>query len=166
MIHVQKSNAIHVHIHNFDIQRELTANTFFYFIFLLHNCLFANIFWQLNFAGQVSVIGRESGMVTCFCVRSRCCKFCEYPKGKNEPVPYHECSKNWDGSSKAMEPDIAVTMTHKMEDDGFPIDVIHADNDSTPIMKLKMDFKDLKKKDDQNHTIKRITKSLIELSKR
>ena len=64
-----------------------------------------------------------------------------------------------------MEPDIAVTMTHKMEDDGFPIDAIHADNDSTTIMKLKMDFKDLKKKDDQNHTIKRITKSLIELSK-
>ena len=37
----------------------------------------------------------------------------------------------------------------KLEDDGFPIDAIHADNDSTTIMKLKMVFKDLKKKDDQ-----------------
>ena len=44
---------------------------------------------------------------------------------------------------------MTVAMTHKMEDDGFPIDVIHADNDSTTIMKLKMDFKDIKKKDDQ-----------------
>ena len=93
------------------------------------------------------MIGRESGMITY--VRSRCCKFCEYHKGKTEPLPYHECSKNWDGSSKSMEPDMAVAMAHKMENEGFRIDAIHADNDSTTIMKLKMVFKDLKKKDDQ-----------------
>jgi hypothetical protein len=46
---------------------------------------------------------------------------------------YHECSKNWDGSSKSMEPDMAVAMAHKMENDGFRIDAIHADNDSTTI---------------------------------
>ena len=59
-----------------------------------------------------------------------------------------------------MKPDMAVVMAHKMEDDGFPIDVIHADNDSTTIMILKMDFKDQKKKEDQNHTTKGITKCL------
>jgi len=112
------------------------------------------------------MIGRESEMITCFGVRSRCCKFFEYHKGKTDPVPYHECSKNWDGSSKSMEPDMAVAMAPKLEDDGFPIDAIHADNDWTTIKKLKMDFKDLKKKDDQNHTTKGITKCLIELSKR
>jgi hypothetical protein len=65
-----------------------------------------------------------------------------------------------------MGPDMAVAMAPKLEDDGFPIDAIHADNDWTTIKKLKMDFKDLKKKDDQNHTTKGITKYLIELSKR
>ena len=38
---------------------------------------------------------------------------------------------------------MTVVMAHKMEDDGFQIDVINADNDSTTIMKFKIDFKDL-----------------------
>ncbi|XP_063436637.1 uncharacterized protein LOC134718075, partial [Mytilus trossulus] len=91
---------------------------------------------------------------------------CEHHEGKKDTVPSHDCCRNWYGSSKSMEPDMAVYMAHKMNDNECPIDVIHADNDSTTMLKLKLDFENLKKKDDQNHTTKGITKSLIELSKR
>ncbi|CAC5422659.1 unnamed protein product [Mytilus coruscus] len=88
----------------------------------------------------------------------------KHHEGKKETVPSHDCCRNWYGSSKSMEPDMAVSMAHKMNDNECAIDVIHADNDFTTM--LKLDNENLKKKDDQNHTTKGITKSLIELSKR
>ncbi|XP_063438315.1 uncharacterized protein LOC134719240 [Mytilus trossulus] len=119
-----------------------------------------------SLTGHASMIGKQTGKVTCYDIRSKSCKFCEHHEGKKDTVPSHDCCRNWYGSSKSMEPDMAVSMAHKMNDNECPIDVIHADNDSTTMLKLKLDFENLKKKDDQNHTTKGITKSLIELSKR
>ncbi|CAC5380311.1 unnamed protein product [Mytilus coruscus] len=119
-----------------------------------------------SLTGHASMIGKQTGKVTCYDIRSKSCKFCEHHEGKKETVPSHDCCRNWYGSSKSMEPDMAVSMAHKMNDNECAIDVIHADNDSTTMLKLKLDFENLKKKDDQNHTTKGITKSLTELSKR
>ncbi|CAC5388974.1 unnamed protein product [Mytilus coruscus] len=119
-----------------------------------------------SLTGHASMIGKQTGKVTCYDIRSKSCKFCEHHEGKKETVPSHDCCRNWYGSSKSMEPDMAISMAHKMNDNECAIDVIHADNDSTTMLKLKLDFENLKKKDDQNHTTMGITKSLIELSKR
>ncbi|CAC5422632.1 unnamed protein product [Mytilus coruscus] len=119
-----------------------------------------------NLTGHASTIGKQTGKVTCYDIRSKSCKFCEHHEGKKEAVPSHDCCRNWYGSSKSMKPDMAVSMAHKINDNECAIDVIHPDNDSTTMLKLKLDFENLKKKDDQNHTTKGITKSLIELSKR
>ncbi|XP_052085196.1 uncharacterized protein LOC127722351 [Mytilus californianus] len=80
--------------------------------------------------------------------------------GRKETVPSHDCSKNWQGTSKGMEPDMALEMTHNLKDNGCPIHVLHADNDSTTTARLKVDFKELQKKDDQNHTKKGFFKKL------
>ncbi|CAG2243833.1 unnamed protein product [Mytilus edulis] len=65
-----------------------------------------------------------------------------------------------------MEPDMAVEMTHKLNDSGAQIKVLHADNDSTTTSRLKVHFEDLEKKDDQNHVKKGFSKKLYELSKK
>ncbi|CAC5370270.1 unnamed protein product [Mytilus coruscus] len=93
-----------------------------------------------------SMIGKQTGKVTCYDIRSKSCKFCEHHEGKKETVPSHDCCRNWYGSSKSMEPDMAVSMAHKMNDNECAIDVIHADNDSTTMLKLKLDFENLKEK--------------------
>lgn len=42
--------------------------------------------------------------------------------------------------------------------------VIHADNDAATTAKLKIDFEDLEKKDDQNHLKKGFSRSLHAMS--
>lgn len=64
-------------------------------------------------------------------------KYCYHAE---DSIPVHQCSKNWDGSSKAMEPDMAISMLHKMKDSGHPVQIIHGDNDSTTSSSLKLDF--------------------------
>ncbi|CAC5374155.1 unnamed protein product [Mytilus coruscus] len=115
--------------------------------------------------GHASMIGTMTGKVIDFSHRSRNCKVCEYHMGRKETVPSHDCSINWQGTSKGMEPDMALEMTHNLKDNGCPIHVLHADNDSTTTARLKVDFKELQKKDDQNHIKKGFSKKLYDLSK-
>ncbi|CAC5402505.1 unnamed protein product [Mytilus coruscus] len=98
--------------------------------------------------------------------RSRSCSFLEVHEKRKETVSAHDCCHNWKGTSKGMEPDMAVEMTHKLNDSGCQIKVLHADNDSTTTSRLKVHFEDLEKKDDQNHVKKGFSKKLYELSKK
>ena len=86
------------------------------------------------------MMGSKTGKVLSFDVRSKCCKVCEYHESRKETVPPHDCVCNYVGSSKSMEPDMAVTMAHQLEEDACPIGIVHADNDSTTTLKLKLDF--------------------------
>ncbi|XP_033745722.1 uncharacterized protein LOC117331232 [Pecten maximus] len=116
--------------------------------------------------GHAAMIGKTTGKVIAYDVRSKSCRICDIHKDKKETVPSHVCPRNWEGSSKAMEPDMAVSMAHRLSDQGFQLDVFHADNDSTTTAKMLLDFPKLEKKDDQNHVKKGISKSLYELSKK
>ena len=111
------------------------------------------------------MIGKKSGLVVSYDVRSKGCRVCDATR-ENETIPDHDCPRNWNRSSKGMEPDMAVAMAHNLAEEGFRIDVVHADQDSTTAARLKVDFPNLEKKDDQNHLKKSISKSLYELSKR
>ncbi|CAG2216971.1 unnamed protein product [Mytilus edulis] len=105
------------------------------------------------------MIGKETGKIMLWDQRSRSCKTCEYHLANQTTIPDHLCSKNWYGSSKAMESDMAVSMAHTLK-----MMVIHADNDSATTSKLKVDFEDLEKRDDQNHLKKGLSKSLHQMS--
>ncbi|CAC5426870.1 unnamed protein product [Mytilus coruscus] len=65
-----------------------------------------------------------------------------------------------------MEQDMAVEMTHKLNDSGCQIKVLHADNNSTTHSRLKVHFEDLEKKDDHNHVKTGFSKKLYELFKK
>ncbi|VDI44533.1 Hypothetical predicted protein [Mytilus galloprovincialis] len=123
--------------------------------------------WQYDSnTGHASMIGLKTGKVMDYAYRSRSCRVCEVHEERKETVSAHDCCRNWKGTSKGMEPDMAVEMTHKLNDSGCQIKVLHADNDSTTTSRLKVHFEDLEKKDDQNHVKKGFSKKLYELSKK
>lgn len=70
------------------------------------------------------------------------------------------------GSSKGMEPDMAITMLHKMREKGYEVSVLHSDNDSTTAARLKTHFSNLIKKDDRNHIKKNLSKQLYGAAKK
>lgn len=92
------------------------------------------------------------------------CRVCDYHNRNKAEVPPHDCVKNWNGSSKAMEADMAASMVHNVKDLGTDVSVIHADNDSSTAARLKIEFQNLEKRDDQNHVKKGLSKRLYNLS--
>ncbi|CAC5387366.1 unnamed protein product [Mytilus coruscus] len=118
------------------------------------------------FKGHASMIGLKTGKVMDYAYKSRSCKVCEVHAKRKDTVPAHAWCRNWKGTSNGMEPDMAVEMTHNLNDSGCQIKVFHADNDSTTTSRLKVHFENLEKKDDQNHVKKGFSKKVYELSKK
>ncbi|XP_062591668.1 uncharacterized protein LOC134253169 [Saccostrea cucullata] len=118
--------------------------------------------------GHASLIGKKTGKVLAVNIRSKVCKICDTftVQHPNETVPYHDCSRNWSGSSTAMEVDMALNLLGEMEKEGCHVDIFHADNDSSTSGMLKSEFPNTVKMDDQNHVKKGFTKQLYELGKR
>ena len=55
-------------------------------------------------------IGVLSGKVVIYGTRNRRCAICYVAEQNNRRPRPHDCRKNWTGSSKAMEPDVAVQL--------------------------------------------------------
>lgn len=60
-----------------------------------------------------------------------------------------------------MEPDMACSIIKKMEDKGFKMETLHADNDTTTQSRLPSQ---IKKKDDKTHVKKNLSSHLYKLS--
>ena len=76
--------------------------------------------------GHASMVGKNTGKIIAYEVRSKCCKVCDLHAGKNSTVPSHDCPKNWSGSSKAMEADMALSMTHQLAQEDFKLQVSYS----------------------------------------
>ncbi|CAG2225446.1 unnamed protein product [Mytilus edulis] len=63
----------------------------------------------------------------------------------NKPIEYVIEVMNKHGSSKGMEPDMALSMVTRMDNRGCTVGIIHADNDSTTTSRLKQKYKHLPK---------------------
>nr|XP_034320597.1 uncharacterized protein LOC105341150 isoform X2 [Crassostrea gigas] len=123
--------------------------------------------WNYNsISGHASMIGKNTGKILAYEVRSKCCRVCDLHAEQNHTVPSHDCPQNWSGSSKAMEADMAMSMAHQLADNDFMLQVLHADNDSATTAKIHLDFPNIVKKDDRNHVKKGISKYLYSISKR
>lgn len=53
-----------------------------------------------------------------FSVKGKQCRICSAAKRRGNPPRVHNCSKNWTGSAKAMEPAMACEMLQKVESQG------------------------------------------------
>ena len=61
------------------------------------------------------MIGIQSGELVAFDVRCKDCRKCSYYAVKGTPPPEHDCSKTWNGSSKAMEPVVGASLVQNLE---------------------------------------------------
>lgn len=114
--------------------------------------------------GHGSMIGSNTGKVLSYSYRCRICRFCD--RAIDRVPKDHDCRKNWEKSSKAMESDMAIEMLQDLKQRGFHVKKLIMDNDSTTISRAKAAFdENLEKHCDFNHTKKNFTSRLFELRK-
>jgi hypothetical protein len=116
--------------------------------------------------GHAVLIGTESQKCVKFSVKSKRCRKCEYSEKHGNIASPHTCYRNWDGSSKAMEPAMAVDMVGEInESEHYQVTNFTMDNDSTTIARLIAAHGPIKKKCDKNHTRKCISNGLYAVNK-
>ena len=105
--------------------------------------------------GHGSLISSVNSIFLYCLSRVTSCRFCEKTGSENwEPNP-HDCRRNWQGSSKAMEPSAAVELPQNLDKNDAALDVIIMDDDIITIAKLKSEYNPEKLKcRDVNHAEK------------
>ncbi|XP_074611940.1 uncharacterized protein LOC141866350 [Acropora palmata] len=64
-----------------------------------------------SLSGHSTLIGSRTGGVLSYAVRSKSCRVCDHAKRTNQTGRKHQCSQNWTGSAKSMEPSMGVELT-------------------------------------------------------
>ncbi|XP_062595899.1 uncharacterized protein LOC134257275 isoform X2 [Saccostrea cucullata] len=107
-----------------------------------------------SLSGRASMIGKNTGKILSYAVRCKKCRFCD--NATDAEVTGHDCRKNWEKSSKAMECDMASEMLHDLKARNFQVKNLIMDNDSTTLAKAKASFDpNIQKISDSNHTKKK-----------
>ena len=129
--------------------------------------------WQRRSSGRAYnsrsgvgvLIGKESGKLLAYSSRISNCKQCEVNETKKK-TKVHDCRLNWQGSSKAMEGDVAVELVKSVESEKCRISTIIGDDDATTISKVEksVDYA-VNKLSDFNHSKKTVANDLYDLQK-
>ena len=112
------------------------------------------------------MIGAQSKKIIQFGVRQKDCRTCTYHKNKKQAVPSHRC--HFEGSSRAMEADLASDLVNKIHGTGTAeLGTIIMDEDTTTIARIKSDLgKNIAKQSDIMHVKKHLMSSLYQLQKK
>ena len=81
--------------------------------------------------GQAAVMSLSSGKVLDYTTRTKCCRFCDSAKAMGKQPKAHDCRKNHEASSKAMEPAAAVELFNRAPNQSVKFSVYTGDDDST-----------------------------------
>ena len=110
------------------------------------------------------MIGKLTGKVVGFAVRSKDCKTCHVAKRKKQEPPDHDYRHNWDGSAKAMEPDMVVETVQKVEERGAKMKHLSEMKTQQPLPVLEqMLTRTLLKESDSSHMKKFVNNMLHNL---
>jgi hypothetical protein len=103
-------------------------------------------------SGHALLVGALTRKPIAFILKLKRCNFCVVWKKKNKDIteeafiPFHNCSKNHKGSSKAMEPQACLEMVVDLYDNfSVVVERIVLDDDSSTRTKLKWSNEDWKK---------------------
>ncbi|XP_052103081.1 uncharacterized protein LOC127736559 [Mytilus californianus] len=114
--------------------------------------------------GHATVIGNVSGKCLHFGLKSTDCRKCNYIDEKGDAREEHDCRQNYFGSSKAMEPALAVEMVKDIEEMGYMVNSLTMDDDTTTMARLRQEVDhDVIKRSDSNHFRKNFTGDLLQL---
>ena len=118
-----------------------------------------------SLSGVGVVIGAKSGKVLDYGVRCKDCRVCSYSSRKGESVPAHDCHKNFEGSSKSMEPDVAGEIVSRMESTKpVRVDTLIMDDDSTTVSRVRRELNhNVTKLSDISHVKCHLRSSLYKL---
>lgn len=118
-------------------------------------CLVVNFF-----TGLASFFGVQSGKCLTRGTRNKHCRLCE----RGNAPDNHRCHKNWEGSAKAMEPDIAVEMIAKnkqLQEANVLVKVVIGDDDCSTISSVRREREHtVEKWSDLNHATKKLSRAL------
>lgn len=81
--------------------------------------------------GHAAVMSLTTGKVLDYTTRTKTCRFCDQGKNGNKKVKVHDCRKNHNASSKAMEPASAVEMFNNAPKQKAKYAFYTGDDDST-----------------------------------
>ena len=113
------------------------------------------------FAGTGHVMGPNTGKVLDFETRNKRCSQCEVSERLGTDKP-HDCRKNYAGSSKAMEGNVAVSLFKKSHSSSTKYKTLIGDDDSTTIAWIHSDVdSDVQKLSDVNHAKSTLHKQLM-----
>ena len=88
-------------------------------------------------SGHVTAVGKHTGKCVGYSVRPKACRVCHIARKKKVPPKKHNCVHNWDGSSKAMKPDMVIEIIRDTTKNGVAIKRIVGDEDSTAIARAR-----------------------------
>lgn len=111
------------------------------------------------------MIDSKTGKVVGYSVMSRTCRTCNYNKSKSCEKD-DDCRQNWSGSSKTMEPAMAVNIIRNIESKGHKVRTLVIDDDTSTICKIRSEVNpEIKKCSDKNHYFRNFTNHLFTLQK-
>ena len=91
-----------------------------------------------SLSGFGALVGNNGNKVLSFGVMQKDCRMCTLYTRKGLSVPEHKCHKNFDGSSKAMEPALAADLVQQLEsNNNVQIENLIMDEDSTTITRIQ-----------------------------
>lgn len=115
--------------------------------------------------GFGTIIGEKTGKVIDYRVKSTRCKQCEAAEPGTKPKP-HDCRKNFSGSSKSMEPEIAVDCFNDAQNHGLKYAEYIGDEDATTEshVRYRVDY-ETSKRTDKNHATRTLGSRLYNAQK-
>ena len=126
--------------------------------------------WQRRNSGHSSntghgaVMGLSTGKILDFETRSKTCRICANASKKNQKPRNHDCRKNHVGSSKSMEPDVAVDLFQRATMSKIKYNVYTGDDDTTTHKHIREKVPyDVEKQSDVIHTKRSLTSRLYKL---
>ena len=119
-----------------------------------------------SLSGVGTMIGEKTGKICGYQVKSKHCRVCDSAKANGRETPAHDCSCNFEGSAKAMEPAAAVDIAKKIEQQGVLVSTLIMDNDATTIARLRQELDhSITKWSDVMHTKKYLQSALFAMQK-
>ncbi|XP_071652436.1 uncharacterized protein [Temnothorax longispinosus] len=116
-----------------------------------------------SLSGQGSLIGHRSKLILGYAVRCKACAFCTRGHSRDD----HDCRKNYEGSAKSMEPDMAVELivhNQHLKDENVCVNVLIGDDDSSTIAAVRRESTTrIDKWSDLNHASKAMINALYGL---
>lgn len=134
----------------------------------MYCCVVIEIFVSFLSLAHATMIGSESKKVLGYANDNKNCRICEYAEKLGLKPRKHDCRRNWQGSSKAMEPHMVVNIVKKINDSGkCRVSTLIGDDDTSTISHIHQEVDpSVDKRSDKNHVKKNLGKLILELSKK